>query len=70
MLPSISIIIGKAVRAVSRLRGGGSALPGLVVEKIDPNFIQRTLTALPEGVVFGKWHKRENYHHKNAGRTP
>lgn len=51
MLPSISIIIGKAVRAVSRLRGGGSALPGLVVEKIDPNFIQRTLTALPEGVV-------------------
>jgi UDP-N-acetylmuramyl tripeptide synthase len=33
------------------MRGGGSALPGLFVEKIDPDFIKRTLTQLPEGVV-------------------
>lgn len=47
-----SIILGKAVRAASRLRGGsGSALPGLFVEKIDPNFIKRTLATLPHGVV-------------------
>lgn len=39
------------VRAVSRLRGGGSALPGLVVEKIDPGFMQRTLSSLPHGVA-------------------
>ncbi len=44
-------ILGKAVRAASRLRGGGSALPGLVVERIDPDFIRATLATLPHGVV-------------------
>ncbi|HET6746892.1 MAG TPA: MurT ligase domain-containing protein [Candidatus Saccharimonadales bacterium] len=44
-------LLGKAVRYVARLRGGGSALPGLFVEKIDPNFIKRTLSQLPRGVV-------------------
>jgi UDP-N-acetylmuramyl tripeptide synthase len=44
-------ILGKAVRAAARLRGGGSALPGLVVEKIDPAFIKDTLATLPHGVV-------------------
>lgn len=44
-------ILGKAVRYVARLRGGGSALPGLFVEKIDPDFIKRTLSELPHGVV-------------------
>jgi UDP-N-acetylmuramyl tripeptide synthase len=33
------------------MRGGGSALPGLFVEKIDPDFIRRTLAELPQGVV-------------------
>jgi UDP-N-acetylmuramyl tripeptide synthase len=44
-------ILGKAVRRVAKLRGGGSALPGLVVEHIDPDFIKRTLATLPLGVV-------------------
>ena len=44
-------ILGKAVRSVAKLRGGGSALPGLVVERIDPSFIKRTLASLPLGVV-------------------
>lgn len=43
--------IGKAVRAVSRLRGGGSSLPGLVVERFDPGFLLRTLRQLPLGVL-------------------
>ena len=44
--------IGKIVRHASRLRGGsGSALPGLVIEKIDPHFAKRTLESLPYGVV-------------------
>lgn len=48
----LSVILGKAVRKVAKLRGGsGSALPGLFVEKIDPNFIKRTLGGLPLGVV-------------------
>ncbi len=44
-------ILGKAVRAAARLRGNGSALPGLVVERIDPNFIKDTLASLPRGIV-------------------
>lgn len=47
----ISVLVGKSVRALARLRGGGSALPGLVVERIDPLFLQRTLARLPFGVV-------------------
>jgi len=45
------IILGKAVRYAARLRGGGSALPGLFVEKISPDFIPSTLKQLPKGVV-------------------
>lgn len=44
-------ILGKSVKAVAKMRGGGSALPGLVVERIDPNFIKNTLSQLPKGVV-------------------
>lgn len=51
MPKSYVTILGKAVRAVARLRGGGSALPGLVVERIDPGFIKRTLATLPRGIV-------------------
>lgn len=44
-------MLGKAVRYIAKLRGGGSALPGLFVERIDPDFIKRTLANLPHGVV-------------------
>lgn len=44
-------LLGKAVRAIAQVRGGGSALPGLFVEKVDPDFIRRTLAQLPDGVV-------------------
>ena len=44
--------IGRAVRNASRLlHHGGSALPGKVVERIDPGFLARTLSSLPYGVV-------------------
>ena len=39
------------MRRLAQMRGGGSALPGLFVEKIDPDFIKRTLAQLPSGVV-------------------
>jgi len=45
------VLMGKAVRYAARLRGGGSALPGLFVEKISPDFIKNTLAPLPHGVV-------------------
>lgn len=47
----LSAVIGKTVRQLARLRGGGSALPGLVVEKIDPGFLAHLLDGLPHGVV-------------------
>ena len=50
-MSSFSVLTGKLVRSASKLRGGGSALPGLVVEKIDPDFIRRTLADLPLGVA-------------------
>lgn len=52
MVHPFSVLLGKTVRHIARLRGGsGSALPGLFVEKIDPQFIRRTLNSLPQGVV-------------------
>lgn len=51
MPQSFTIILGKAVRYAARLRGGGSALPGLFVERISPSFVPETLAQLPHGVV-------------------
>ena len=46
------ILLGKTIQKISRLRGnGGSALPGLVIERLSPNFIQQTLSNLKYGVV-------------------
>ncbi|WP_168584024.1 Mur ligase family protein [Gephyromycinifex aptenodytis] len=36
---------------LARLRGGGSALPGLVVERIDPQFLDHALADISEVVV-------------------
>src|SRR5690606_6828003 len=44
-------VIGKVVRVVARLRGGGSALPGLVAERLDPGYMARVLDRVPMGVV-------------------
>ncbi len=46
------IALGKAVRGLARVRGGsGSAIPGVVVDKVAPDFAPRVLGALPYGVV-------------------
>lgn len=46
-------LIGKCLVFLSRRLGGGhgSALPGLVVEKLSSHFLGRLLAELPEGVV-------------------
>lgn len=44
-------LVGKTIKRLMRLRGGGSALPGLVVERLDPHFLSRALSDLPHGVV-------------------
>ena len=51
MTKPYSVLMGKAVRYIARLRGGGSALPGLFVEKIDRTFVPDTLSQLRLGVV-------------------
>lgn len=47
----LTTLLGKAVRQATKLRGGGSALPGLFVESIDKDFIASCLSPLPHGVV-------------------
>jgi lipid II isoglutaminyl synthase (glutamine-hydrolysing) len=48
----LAVLIGKAVRVVARLRGGGSAIPGAVAMLIDPKLLQKTLGSLKYGVIF------------------
>ncbi|MEO8555174.1 MAG: MurT ligase domain-containing protein [Actinomycetota bacterium] len=48
---SVAVAAGKVARVATRLRGGGSALPGLVVEKVDPRFLTHALADLHGGVV-------------------
>ena len=51
-MEKLSILLGKSVQKVTRLRGnGGSALPGLVIERTNPKFVRNVLSKLPYGVV-------------------
>lgn len=47
----VTRLIGQGVRYATKLRGGGSAFPGLVMEKLHPNFVPEELAKLPRGVV-------------------
>jgi UDP-N-acetylmuramoylalanine-D-glutamate ligase len=48
-----AILIGRAVRVAARLRkrGGGSAIPGLVVNRLAPGFLAASLNSFPDGLV-------------------
>ena len=48
-----AVLIGRGVRLAARLRkaGGGSAVPGLVVNRIAPGFLGDVLSSFPEGLV-------------------
>ena len=48
-----AILIGRLVRVAARLRkpGGGSAFPGLVVNRIAPGFLAEAIGSLPDGLV-------------------
>lgn len=52
MLLRLAVVVGRLVRALARVRGGGSAFPGLVAQKIDPLFLEHTIGRIPGGVVF------------------
>jgi UDP-N-acetylmuramyl tripeptide synthase len=49
---ALAVLIGRAIRVLARLRGGGSAFPGRVALLIAPRFLQRAVGRLPLGVVF------------------
>ena len=48
-----AVALGRAVRAAARIRsaGGGSAVPGLVVNRVAPGFLGAALSSFPEGLV-------------------
>jgi UDP-N-acetylmuramyl tripeptide synthase len=48
-----AILVGRLTRFAARLRkpGGGSAVPGLVVNRIAPGYLTRTLSGFPQGLV-------------------
>ena len=48
---STAVVAGKAARVAARLRGGGSALPGLVAERVDPGFLAHALADVRGGIV-------------------
>ena len=48
-----AVIVGRSVRALARLRkpGGGSAVPGLVVNLLAPGYLAHALNSFPGGLV-------------------
>jgi UDP-N-acetylmuramoylalanine-D-glutamate ligase len=48
-----AVLLGRAVRVAARLRtrGGGSAIPGLVVNRVAPGFLSSVLAGFPDGLV-------------------
>ena len=54
MRSRLTVALGRTARLAARMRGGGSggtAFPGLVMERTDPGFLERTIGRLPRGVI-------------------
>jgi lipid II isoglutaminyl synthase (glutamine-hydrolysing) len=48
----LALLVARILRFLTRLRGGGSAFPGLVLLKMVPDVLTKTLGSLPGGVIF------------------
>jgi len=48
----MAMLIAKLARFATRLRGGGSAFPGLILLTLIPGVLEKTLGGLPLGVVY------------------
>jgi lipid II isoglutaminyl synthase (glutamine-hydrolysing) len=48
----LAVVVGKLIRVVARLRGGGSAIPGRIAMLIEPKLLSKTLGSLKYGVIF------------------
>jgi len=51
-MTALAILAGRLARALLRLRGGGSAVPGRVLLALSPKFLSRAVERMPLGVVF------------------
>jgi UDP-N-acetylmuramyl tripeptide synthase len=47
-----AVLLGRAARWATRLRGGGSAVPGRVLLAVSPRALERAVERMPLGVVF------------------
>ena len=48
----LAVLVGKLIRIVAKLRGGGSAIPGRIAMLIEPKLLSKSLGALKYGVIF------------------
>jgi lipid II isoglutaminyl synthase (glutamine-hydrolysing) len=48
----LAVVVGKLIRVVARLRGGGSAIPGRIAMLVEPKLLSKTLGSLKHGVIF------------------
>jgi UDP-N-acetylmuramyl tripeptide synthase len=48
----VPVVAGKAVRALAKLRGGGSAFPGYLTTKLAPNFLRDVTSQFRYGIVY------------------
>lgn len=48
----LAVLVGKLIRIIAKLRGGGSAIPGRIAMIIEPKLLQKTLGSLKHGVIF------------------
>lgn len=48
----LAVLVGKGIRIIAKLRGGGSAIPGRIAMVVDPKLLKKTLGSLKHGVIF------------------
>lgn len=48
----LAVLVGRLVRILAKMRGGGSAIPGRIALIIEPAFLKKTLGSLKHGVIF------------------
>jgi lipid II isoglutaminyl synthase (glutamine-hydrolysing) len=48
----LAVVVGKLIRVIARLRGGGSAIPGRIAMLVEPKLLSKTLGSLKHGVIF------------------
>ena len=48
----VPVALGKLVRSLARLRGGGSAFPGYLTTRLAPHFLEDVTTQFAHGIVY------------------